>query len=234
MLATFKFKNEVELDNFLLDLFNKEKKEELKRHVEEFDKLFPNGNRAKVWYGMINEIEGDSEKAMSIYDDILKDDELYQPAIRRKVTLFKNTGKIDKAIKELNKYLAVYINDEEAWMDLAKFLPQAAFCLEEVLLLNPKSYQNLQLYGEVQFAMSTLDSVQLAITYFKLVLQLKPEYPPALIGLSSCFYSIKKLCPAILRKDQKLEKYLIQCNIAIPKNTTTTEFAGFPAEFNNS
>ncbi|KNC82988.1 hypothetical protein SARC_04736 [Sphaeroforma arctica JP610] len=59
---------------------------------------------------------------------------------------------------ELNKYLAVFITDYEAWMELVDLyleegkLELASFCLEDVILSHPHDDKFFTLHGEIMYA----------------------------------------------------------------------------------
>jgi tetratricopeptide (TPR) repeat protein len=61
--------------------------------------------RIRRLYGMRYEMLERWDKALAIYDEILKDDEANSSARKRKIAILKAQGENTRAIAELNKYL---------------------------------------------------------------------------------------------------------------------------------
>ena len=55
-------------------------------------------------------------------------------------------GKLSDCVSELNKYLSIYQCDAEGWFELAEIYlseyeyEKAAYCFEELIILNPANY----------------------------------------------------------------------------------------------
>ena len=79
------------------------------------------------------------------------------------------------AIQSLNKYLDTYYNDAEAWQELASLYlsqnlySQAAFALEELILLAPSNTFFVLQYAEV---LATMDDLPLAYKQYLRVLEM--------------------------------------------------------------
>lgn len=82
---------------------------------------------------------------------------------------------IAAAIQSLNKYLDTYYNDAEAWQELASLYlsqnlySQAAFALEELILLAPSNTFFVLQYAEV---LATMDDLPLAYKQYLRVLEM--------------------------------------------------------------
>lgn len=79
------------------------------------------------------------------------------------------------AIQSLNKYLDTYYNDAEAWQELASLYlsqnlySQAAFALEELILLAPSNTFFVLQYAEV---LATMDDLPMAYKQYLRVLEM--------------------------------------------------------------
>ena len=95
-----------------------------------------------------------------------------QTVQKRVVAVYRAQGRTDDAINELNEYLATFINDNEAWMQLGElYLSQldyarAAHCYEELLVAQPMNAQFAVRYADVRYTQGGLDNVDAARTYF--------------------------------------------------------------------
>lgn len=67
------------------------------------------------------------------------------------MAILKAKGKRAELIKELSEYLKVFINDNEAWLELSNLYLQerdyahAAFCMEELVLSNVSQISTLNM-----------------------------------------------------------------------------------------
>jgi tetratricopeptide (TPR) repeat protein len=81
------------------------------------------------------------------------------------------------------------MGDQEAWLELCDLYVnegeygRAAFCLEEVILLNPHCHFYHQKYAEIRYTMGGLDNLDLARSYFSQAVKLKGDNVRALYGL---------------------------------------------------
>ena len=78
------------------------------------------------------------DEAHELLDSIIEEDEANSSARKRKIAIFKAQGDRGRTVAELNKYLRVFMSDQEAWMELCDLYildqdyAKAAFCCEEV------------------------------------------------------------------------------------------------------
>ena len=97
---------------------------------------FSNSTRVDTLHGLYYEASAQYDDAALIYSDILKKTPGNQFVAKRQITMLKEQGKIEDAIKALNAYLTTFTGDESAWGELAGLflligdLKQAAFCYE--------------------------------------------------------------------------------------------------------
>jgi len=139
--------------------------------------------------GMIEESKAKYDDALRIYDAILKDDPSYVGAMKRKIGVEISKGKTGEAIQELIKYLDIYMLDIDAWKELAdlylanRMYSLGAYCLEEIILLQPHNHLNHLKYALILYTMGGYDNLLLSRHYYSLVLNLNPNNTRALIGL---------------------------------------------------
>ncbi|CAG8442746.1 6541_t:CDS:2 [Ambispora leptoticha] len=156
--------------------------------LDNLEKRFANSPRVKILEGMKLEADGKLDDALTIYRNILETDES-NAAGKRIVAALKAKGQIAEAIENLTKYLDVYCNDTEAWLELsALYLDQhlylqARFCLEEVILLQPQNHLSHLKYAEILY---TSDNIQLALREYCRVVELCDDYLRALYGIKLC------------------------------------------------
>ena len=58
------------------------------------------------------------DEAIDVLDSILEEDVANSSARKRKIAIYKSQGETDRAVRELVKYLGVFMSDQEAWMEL--------------------------------------------------------------------------------------------------------------------
>uniref|UniRef100_A0A7S4B6H6 ER membrane protein complex subunit 2 n=1 Tax=Chrysotila carterae TaxID=13221 RepID=A0A7S4B6H6_CHRCT len=146
-----------------------------------------------------SEAGGELEAAMQKYEDILKQDPNNLYAMKRQVALLRGRGRYAEAARRLVDHLAVVCSDAEAWLQLADLYllqqqyKKAAFCMEELILLNPMNYMYHVRYGEILFTLygnergGNAEQVRTARKYFAHALELKPSGNlRALYGLLLC------------------------------------------------
>ena len=66
------------------------------------------------------ESHGDISKALSLYNELLKEDPGRVEVWKRKVTIYKTEGKHIEMMRELNEYLKFFPSDVEAWQEQAQ------------------------------------------------------------------------------------------------------------------
>ncbi|KAJ2789271.1 tetratricopeptide repeat domain-containing protein, partial [Coemansia linderi] len=99
-------------------------------------------------------------------------------ASKRLIAILKSQGQTSLAISELVTYLDTHGNDFEAWIELSHLYlaqhmySQAAFCLEEVILLQPANHFFHLQYAELQYTMGNLD---LALKEYLRVVELSTD-----------------------------------------------------------
>ncbi|ORX81287.1 TPR-like protein [Anaeromyces robustus] len=144
-------------------------------------------SRLQKLYGMIEEAKGNYEKAIEIYNETLKVDEVNEAVHKRLIAVNIANGNRTEAINLLNKYLEVFVSgDEDAWLQLADLYllenqcQQAAYCIEEVILTNPKNHLYYLRYADI---MCCIGRYQIASKYYCKTLDLCNDNIRALYGI---------------------------------------------------
>jgi tetratricopeptide (TPR) repeat protein len=164
---------------------------------EELNKKFSNSSRVLILKGFKFEMFGEYEEAIQLYDQVLKDDESNERALKRKIAIYKAQGNNCKAVEGLVEYLDTYQTDYEAWLQLAQLYIQqlrfdfAAFCLEEVIAGAPYYDGYFVYYGEILYAQTRTneytgkaeEKLILAKKYFLKALEMNPSNLRALYGV---------------------------------------------------
>jgi len=129
------------------------------------------------------------DEAIDVLDSILEEDVANSSARKRKIAIYKSQGETDRAVRELVKYLGVFMSDQEAWMELCDLYTseqdysKAAYCMEELLLHNPHNHLYHQRNAEIRYTMGGYDNLETAKQYYCQAVKLAPSNMRALHGL---------------------------------------------------
>ncbi|KAG7096427.1 hypothetical protein E1B28_003864 [Marasmius oreades] len=136
---------------------------------------FPGSTRVDVLAGIRIEASESPEIALKFYDDILKDDSANAAVWKRRISILRRTGKIEKAVEELKEYLDTFYNDLEAWVELADIYSScyqyssALSSLSHTLLLAPQNpFYTLQ-FAETAY---TANDIPLAFKMFSVCIEI--------------------------------------------------------------
>ncbi|KAJ1658298.1 Inositol phosphatase SIW14 [Dispira simplex] len=157
---------------------------------------FPDSKRVDLLGGMLLEAQGQYQDATSVYQRVLQNDETNVVAQKRMVAIAKAQGRVTDAIAQMVQYVDVHSNDQDAWLELCdlyiakSMLPQAAFAMEELLLLQPLNHIYHQKYAELHYSMQNYD---IALKYFCRTLELCSDYLRALYGIKQCVAKLSAL-----------------------------------------
>ncbi|KAF9084289.1 ER membrane complex subunit 2 [Mortierella sp. GBA35] len=169
------------------------------RCIQALEKKFPGSARVRRLHGMQLEAQGKLNEAGLIYKAILEEDETNVLASKRQVMLLRAMGLPSEAIAALVKYLDINYTDFEGWLQLADLYlgelmyGQAAFCMEEVLMLQPQNHIFHLKYAEILY---TQDSIQLALKQFCRVVELCKDHVRGLYGIKMCASRLLKASPS--------------------------------------
>ena len=135
------------------------------------------------------EMEERWDEALEVLDGILEEDTANSSARKRKIAIWKAQGETDRAVRELVKYLNVFMSDQEGWLELCELYiseqeySKAAYCIEELLLHNPHNHLYHQRHAEIRYTMGGHDNLELAKQYYCQAVKLAPSSMRALYGL---------------------------------------------------
>ncbi|KAK5805465.1 hypothetical protein F5H01DRAFT_353777 [Linnemannia elongata] len=167
--------------------------------IQALETRFPGSPRVRRLQGMQLEAVGKLAEAGQIYKAILEEDETNVLASKRQVMLLRTMGLPSEAIAALVKYLDVNYTDFEGWLQLADLYldelmyAQAAFCMEEVLMLQPQNHIFHLKYAEILY---TQDNIQLALKQFCRVVELCGDHVRGLYGIKMCASRLLKAAPS--------------------------------------
>ncbi|KAG1152208.1 hypothetical protein G6F37_000968 [Rhizopus arrhizus] len=150
------------------------------------DRFTESSFRFRRLLGMRYEAQGLLDEAQEVYDSILQEDETNLLASKRQIALLKTKHKETEMVDALTKYLDTYYDDCEAWLELCEvyaskhMYEQAAFCCEEMILLQPSNHIFYLKYAEICY---TMHQFPLALKHYCKVLDLCTDHVRALYGL---------------------------------------------------
>lgn len=153
------------------------------------DRFTEKSLRFRRLLGMRYEVKGQLDEAQEVYDTILQEDDTNMLASKRQIALLKARNKEQEMIDALTKYLDTYYDDHEAWLELCDvylnkhMYDQAAYCCEEIILLQPSNHICFLKYAEILY---TLNHLPLAFKHYCKVLELCTDNVRALYGLELC------------------------------------------------
>ncbi|CAI8599740.1 unnamed protein product [Vicia faba] len=176
-------------------------------------KRFPESKRVGRLEAMLLEAKGSWEMAEKAYTSLLEDNPLDQTIHKRRVAMAKAQGNISGAIEWLNKYLEIFMADDDAWRELAEvylslqMYKQAAFCYEEVILAQPTVPLYHLAYADVLYTLGGLENVQTAKKYYASAIDLTGgKNTRALFGICLCTSAIAQLTKGKAKKKLRRPK----------------------------
>jgi len=138
---------------------------------------FPESKRVWRLAGLLQESYGELDWAEESYRENVKTDASDAASIKRIISLYKHQGKLAECVQELNAYLAIYQCDAESWWELAEIYlgeneyEKAAFCFEELIIINPHNPLVHQRYAETKATIGGFENLKVAKKYFALAAQ---------------------------------------------------------------
>lgn len=180
--------------------------------LDRLESKFPESGRVKGLKGMMLEAEKKYPEARKLYEEILKTNPVDPHAKKRLVCIHKALGEYPKAISGLNEYLKVFMNDVDAWQELAEcylhihMFKSAAFCYEELILSVPNNPIYALKYASILFTLGDIDSLLLARKYFCFAHELNPENKRALLGICQTAAAISLIFTTSDRKLTPIKK----------------------------
>jgi tetratricopeptide (TPR) repeat protein len=212
-----KFKNRIGLqENFLykklffihLELKNyNDAMNILYRLIKEFGKE----KKLLRMYGEESEIDPKGgEIPMRQYKSMMINDQNDNESIKKYIFFMKlsvdlnNKQTINDYIELWNFYLDAYMNDPDAYNELAQIYlmvneyDKAIFCLEELLLHSPNDYKVLNKIADIYCSKNNSADAKMAVKYYSRSIIINPT-PRAFYGIENC-------ASIIIQKEKKLDE----------------------------
>ncbi|KAK4228272.1 TPR repeat protein oca3 [Podospora fimiseda] len=191
-----------------------------------------NNERVMALRGLIKEAEaqndGELEKILKEYDQILSENDTNIPIAKRRVALLRSMGRLSDAASTLVQLLDFSPTDAEAWSELSDLYlaqglyPQAIYAEEEVLVLAPNAWNVHARLGELQYMAATASGADggsyqkhlaEALKRFSRSIELCDDY---LRG----YYGLKLVTGTILKDSGKPAKLTDEGDFVLPDTKT--------------
>ena len=147
--------------NSLLDMGGTDELKAARGHIEVLEKQFPDSSRVQKLKGLAFEAEGQFDKAQELYEAMLQKNHANLAVMKRMVACKKAKKEKIEAVKYLLSITTNFSGDLETWFELADLyiefrnFTQAAFCLEEIILIDPaKSHYHNKL-ADIYYTLGT-------------------------------------------------------------------------------
>ncbi|KAK3946057.1 hypothetical protein QBC46DRAFT_425056 [Diplogelasinospora grovesii] len=223
----------IKYENLLLSCLRTGDERAAHQCLERLVTRFGNDNeRIMALKGLLKEADaqnnGELEKVLEEYDQILSDNATNIPIAKRRIALLRSMGRVSEAVSSLVQLLDFSPTDAEAWSELGDIYlsqglySQAIYALEEVLLLVPNAWNIHARLGEVQYMAATASgagdvssqkSLAEALKRFARSIELCDDY---LRG----YYGLKLVTTRILREPPNRTKQDDADDFVLPDTST--------------
>ena len=207
--------------------------ERAKKLATEIASEFGRQSKTYLLIGSFHEADpkANPEKALTRYKSLMLANQNDTNSIKRYIlstkfiTSFYN---MQSYINSWNNYLKNYMNDQDAWNELADCYlvcnnyTKAFYCYEELLLHNPYNYRILNKLGDIQASTDSVDGFRTAIKFYCRSLNLICNNR-AIWGICFCLDSI-------IDKEKKLDHQLSKIGKII-KNMQENLYSNSPFKF---
>ncbi|KAL4172951.1 hypothetical protein KRP22_008108 [Phytophthora ramorum] len=158
---------------------------------------FPGSSRVARLEGMRLEQRGEFVKALALYDELLESNPANMLVLKRKIAVLKAQKKTADVVAALNELLRSFGSDLAAWTELGEtYLSMgayryAAFCYEEMVLLNPMDAISHSRLADIYSTVGGLDNLLTARKHYAHSIELnKKQNLRAYFGLLTCTKAI--------------------------------------------
>jgi len=170
--------------------------------LKQLAQRFPDSPRVDVLTGIRMEATESPDVVLQYYAQLLDADSANAAIWKRKISVLRRTGKIEKAVEELSQLLDTFYTDVDGWLELADLYTTcnqyilALQALSHVLLLAPQNPFYVLQFAETAYTASDLP---LALKTFLVVVDMcerdldSPGQKPA-VGISVRAWLGVKLC----------------------------------------
>ncbi|CAD6193990.1 unnamed protein product [Caenorhabditis auriculariae] len=179
--------------------------------IEALETRFPNSKRVQKLHAMRHEATDQYPAAVDIYDQLIEADPTNNGFRKRKIAALLGQGKRLSAIKELNEYLKIFLNDVEAWLKLSELflqendLSKAAHCLEECVLVSPLNSMYLRRLADIRYTQGGQENIELARAYYERAVKLHPNDMRSLYGITLCSNQLASLLKTASEKKKSAQ-----------------------------
>jgi tetratricopeptide (TPR) repeat protein len=177
--------------------------------LNKLTRQWPKSVRVERLKGLYYESKADYEEAKQVYVKLITD----TVSRKRLIAMYRQRGKTEQAIEEINKYLDTFSTDAEVWHELAEIyieagsLHRAVYCFEELVLSNPRGMYFLLTYAELLYS---VQDYELSRKYFSYAAYLDGGCLRAIWGLVA-------VSMALAEKDKGNEKLIQLQSFAMEK-----------------
>ena len=215
---------------------------ELKNYKQALDillkliKVFGRDKKLLRMYGEESEIDPKGgDIPMRQYKSMMLNDQNDNESMKKYIMFMKlsvdlnNKQTINDYIELWNQYLEAFMNDPDAYNELAQVYlmvneyDKAAFCLEELLLHNPNDYKVLNKLGDIYASKNNAEDAKMAIKFYSRSILISPT-PRAFFGIQNCASLISK---KEKRLDEKTKKLVEISQKELTKLYADTPFKSF-------
>jgi tetratricopeptide (TPR) repeat protein len=136
---------------------------------------FPESPRVDVLAGIRMEASESPAMALAYYDGLLETDPSSAVFWKRRISVLRRMGKVEKTVEELNQFLDTFYNDVDAWNELADIYAEcnqytsSLQALSHLLLLNPQNSFYFLKFAETAY---TSGDLPLSLKMFLIVLDM--------------------------------------------------------------
>ncbi|KAF5384180.1 hypothetical protein D9615_003369 [Tricholomella constricta] len=168
--------------------------------LKQLAEKFPRSPRVDVLTGIRMEATESPETVLQYYGELLEEDSANAAVWKRRISVIRRTGKLEKAVEELSLFLDTFYTDVEGWLELADIYSScnqythALQALSHALLLAPQNPFTFLQFAETAY---TSGDLPLALKMFLLVVEMgergaSPDAPPT--GIQIRAWLGVKLC----------------------------------------
>ncbi|PVU91518.1 hypothetical protein BB559_004113 [Furculomyces boomerangus] len=157
--------------------------------IQKLKQMFSQSKRVRMLECMYLEANGWYNEALDEYNKSLELDPTDMNIPKRKIAILIAQNDISSAIKALLQHVDNFPNDLESWIKLSQLYldehlyPQAAYCIEELILMNPVNHFYHLKYAEIQY---TLGNIEMALKYYLSVVELSRDNVQGFYGVKLC------------------------------------------------
>ncbi|KAF9485705.1 protein prenylyltransferase [Pholiota conissans] len=143
--------------------------------LKQLNDKFPVSPRVDVLRGILMEATQSSSTVLAYYDELLRINPSNAAIWKRRISVLRRLGKVEKAVEDLNEYLDTFYTDVEGWLELADIhsscnqYTHALQALSHALLLTPQNPFTFLQFAETAYSSG---DIPLALKMFLVVIDM--------------------------------------------------------------